>query len=107
MDWNVPGCHIVGLDIGAHSLKAVQLTTSLNDFQITGFMVREHHISTWEDLSQELRSFMHEAQMEADVIVASFPSHRVLFRTTEMPFGQLSKIAATIRLEGEVNNHTV
>ena len=101
MAWNLPDCHIVGLDIGAHSLKAVQLTTSLNDFQITGFMVKEHHISTWEDLSQELRSLMQDAQMEADIIVASFPSHRVLFRTTEMPFGQLSKIEATIRFEAE------
>jgi Tfp pilus assembly PilM family ATPase/Tfp pilus assembly protein PilN len=101
MPWNLPGCHIVGLDIGAHSLKAVQLTTSLHDFQITGFQVREHHISTWQDLSQELRSLMQEAQMDADVIVASFPSHRALFRTTEMPFGQLSKIEATIRFEAE------
>ena len=101
MGWNLPGCHIVGLDIGAHALKAVQLTTSLNEFQITGFMVKEHHISTWADLSEELRSLMQEAQMEADVIVASFPSHRVLFRTTEMPFGQLSKIEATIRFEAE------
>lgn len=101
MAWNLPGCHIVGLDIGAHSLKAVQLTTSLNDFQITGFTVREHHISTWEDLSQDLRSLMQEAQMEADIIVASFPSHRALFRTTEMPFNQVSKIEATIRFEAE------
>jgi Tfp pilus assembly PilM family ATPase/Tfp pilus assembly protein PilN len=97
----LPDCHIVGLDIGAHSLKAVQLTTSLTDFQITGFMVREHHISTWEDLSKELRTLIQDAQMQADVIVASFPSHRVLFRTTEMPFGQLSKIEATIRFEAE------
>ncbi len=101
MAWNLPGCHILGLDIGAHSLKAVQLTTSLNDFQITGFMVREHHISTWHDLSQELRSLTQDAQMEADIIVASFPSHRVLFRTTEMPFNQISKIEATIRFEAE------
>jgi Tfp pilus assembly PilM family ATPase/Tfp pilus assembly protein PilN len=101
MAWNLPGCHIVGLDIGAHSLKAVQFTTSLNDFQITGFVVREHHISTWEDLSQELRSLTQDARMQADVIVASFPSHRVLFRTTEMPFNQLSKIESTIRFEAE------
>jgi Tfp pilus assembly PilM family ATPase/Tfp pilus assembly protein PilN len=101
MAWYLPGCQIVGLDIGAHSLKAVQLTTSLTDFQITGFLVREHHISTWKDLSQELRSLAQDAAGQGDVIVTSFPSHRVLFRNTEMPFGQLNKIESTIRFEAE------
>jgi Tfp pilus assembly PilM family ATPase/Tfp pilus assembly protein PilN len=101
MAWFLPGCQIVGLDIGAHSVKAVQLTTSLTDFKITGFLVREHHISTWKDLSEELRSLVQEAEMQGDVVVTSFPSHRVLFRTTEMPFGQLNKIGSTIRFEAE------
>lgn len=97
----LPGCHIVGLDIGAHSIKAVQLTTSLTDFKITGFMVREHRISTWKDLSEALRSLAQEEGMQGDIFVTSFPSHRVLFRNTEMPFTQPGKIDATIRFEAE------
>jgi Tfp pilus assembly PilM family ATPase/Tfp pilus assembly protein PilN len=101
MAWYVPGCRIVGLDIGAHSLKAVQLTTSLTDVQLTGFLLREHHINTWHDLSQELRSLAQEEAIQGDVFVTSFPSHRVLFRTAEMPFGTVSKIQATVRFEAE------
>ena len=101
MAWYLPGCRIVGLDIGAHALKVVQLTTSLTDFKITGFMVREHHIDTWKDLSEAVRSLAQEAEVQGDVFVTSFPTHRVLFRNTEMPFNQLNKIEATVRFEAE------
>lgn len=101
MSTYLPGCRIVGLDIGAHAIKAVQLTTSLTSFAITGFLVREHRVSTWEELSQQLRSLIQEGVLQGDLFVTSFPSHQVLFRNTEMPFVHLSKIGATIRFEAE------
>jgi Tfp pilus assembly PilM family ATPase len=96
----VPKCRILGVDIGSRAIKAVQLTTSLTDFQITGFMVKEHEVSTWDELSEVLRTLAEEG-MEGDVVVTSFPSHRVILRTTEMPFAQVNKIDATIRFEAE------
>jgi len=97
----VPNCRIIGVDIGSRAIKVVQLTTSLQGYTITGFAIREHTIRTWEDLSAELRALAHEECMQGDVFVTSFPSHRVILRTTEMPFTQLSKIDATIRFEAE------
>jgi Tfp pilus assembly PilM family ATPase/Tfp pilus assembly protein PilN len=97
----IPGCRIVGMDIGSRSIKAVQLTTSLQGFTITGFAQREHQVGTWAELTEELRSLAQDEQVQGDIYVTSFPSHRVLFRNTEMPFSQLDKIDATIRFEAE------
>jgi Tfp pilus assembly PilM family ATPase len=97
----IPGCRIVGVDIGSRAIKAVRLTTSLTGFAITGFAMREHRVSTWEELSEELRSLAQDEAAKGDIYVTSFPSHRALFRNTEMPFSQLDKIEATIRFEAE------
>ena len=97
----IPGCRIVGVDIGSRAIKAVQLTTSLQGYTMTGFALREHQVSTWAELTDELRSLAQDKKVQGDIYVTSFPSHRVLFRTTEMPFGQLDKIEATIRFEAE------
>jgi Tfp pilus assembly PilM family ATPase len=97
----IPGCRIVGVDIGSRTIKAVRITTSLQGYAITGFAMREHKVSTWAELTEELRSLVQDAQVQGDIYVTSFPSHRVLFRNTEMPFSQLDKIDATIRFEAE------
>ncbi|MBW2040056.1 MAG: pilus assembly protein PilM [Deltaproteobacteria bacterium] len=97
----LPGCRIVGLDAGAHSIKAVQLTTSLTNFKITGFLIKERQGSTWEDLAEDLRSITPEGPLQGDVFVTSFPSHKALFRTSELPFSQLDKIEAAIPYEAE------
>jgi type IV pilus assembly protein PilM len=97
----IPGCRIVGIDIGARAIKAFRLTTSLQGYTITGFAMREHKVGTWAELTEELRSLAQDGQAKGDIYCTSFPSHRVLFRTTEMPFSQLDKIDATIRFEAE------
>ncbi len=97
----IPGCRIVGVDIGSKAIKAVRLTTSLQGYTITGFALREHKVGTWAELTEELRALTEEKEVQGDIYVTSFPSHRVLFRTTEMPFNQLDKIDATIRFEAE------
>ncbi|UCC66388.1 MAG: pilus assembly protein PilM [Deltaproteobacteria bacterium] len=97
----IPGCQIVGLDIGSKAIKALQLTTSSNDYKITGFLVKERRGSTWEGLVEDLRSLTGEEVLQSDVLVVSFPSHHVLFRNTDMPFTQLSKIEATVPYEAE------
>ncbi len=97
----IPGCRIVGVDIGSRAIKAVRLTTSLQGYTITGLAMREHKVGTWAELTEVLRDLAQEKQVQGDIYVTSFPSHRVLFRTTEMPFSQLDKIDATIRFEAE------
>ncbi|MCJ7547137.1 MAG: pilus assembly protein PilM [Deltaproteobacteria bacterium] len=97
----IPGCRIVGVDIGSRAIKAVRITTSLQSYTITGFALREHKVGTWAELTEELRSLTQEKEVQGDIYVTSFPSHQVLFRTTEMPFNQLDKIDATIRFEAE------
>lgn len=101
MSFYVPNCRILGVDIGSRAIKVVQLTTTWQGYTITGFAIREHAISTWDDLSAELRALQQKEGIEGDVIVTSFPSHRVILRTTEMPFTQVNKIDATIRFEAE------
>jgi Tfp pilus assembly PilM family ATPase len=89
------------VDIGSRAIKAVRLTTSLQGYTITGFALREHKVGTWAELTEELRALAQEKEVQGDIYVTSFPSHQVLFRTTEMPFSQLDKIEATIRFEAE------
>ena len=97
----LPGCRIVGMDIGSRSIKVVQLTTTLKGYTITGFWRREHLVSTWDELAAELRALCQEHGVQGDIYCTSFPGHRALFRNTEMPFHQLDKIEATIRFEAE------
>jgi Tfp pilus assembly PilM family ATPase len=101
MPFYIPGCRIVGVDIGSRAIKAVRLTTSLQGYTMTGFAIREHKVGTWAELTEELRALAQEKEVQGDIYVTSFPSHQVLFRTTEMPFSQLDKIEATIRFEAE------
>jgi Tfp pilus assembly PilM family ATPase/Tfp pilus assembly protein PilN len=101
MSMYLPGCQIVGVDIGSKAIKALKLTTSFNDFKITGFLIKERRGKSLEELSEDLRALTQEGSLQGDVIVASFPSHQAIFRTTEMPFAQLEKIEATIHYEAE------
>ena len=97
----VPGCQIVGLDVGSSIIKAVQLTTSLTSYTITGFFMKERTGPSPEHLAADLHAIADHEVMQSDIRVISVPSHQVLFRTTELPFTQLGKIAATIRYEAE------
>ena len=54
MSFYVPRCQIIGLDIGSKAIKVLQLTTSLTDFRITGFLVRERRGDSWEELAEDL-----------------------------------------------------
>ncbi len=101
MPFYLPGCKIVGLDIGVHAIKAVQIKSSLKGFAITRFAVRPHRIKTWGDLVEELTALIKQEGIKGDIYVTSLPSHRALFRTTELPFTQLAKIEAAIRFEAE------
>jgi len=82
-------------------IKAVQLTTSINSFRVTGFVFKERKGSSLQDLIVDLSIITRDPALQGDIFVVSFPSHQVLFRNTELPFTQLGRIEATIGYEVE------
>ncbi|NUN16011.1 MAG: pilus assembly protein PilM [Myxococcales bacterium] len=100
---------IVGLDIGAASVKAVYLEATFRNFKVVGAI--ERHIEPrGPDLSSAeresavddvLRRMKQAGELAGDTVVCALPSHRVLTREILFPFSDPKQIDSTIGFELE------
>lgn len=97
---------IIGLDIGADTIKAVQITTWFKGLKVTGFVKKKRgdnqsQTSPVTALSEEIRRMLDEDSLEGDAFVSSIPCNSVAVRNINLPFSNLNKVRQVIKYEVE------
>jgi len=96
---------VVGLDVGATSIKMIRLEASLFRFEFVDFS--EHPLPMnvdlpWEQLvTNVLQVLFSDRGMKADKVVASLPGRNVSARILTLPFSDRKKIDQTLPFEIE------
>jgi len=96
---------VVGLDIGATSIKMIRLEASLFRFEFVDFS--EHPLPVnvdlpWEQLvTNVLQVLFSDRGMKADRVVVSLPGRNVSARILTLPFSDRKKIDQTLPFEIE------
>ena len=94
--------NIVGLDIGSHSLKAVEFRQSLRGFEIVA--LRElARPETDASISELIAHFVTMYHLPTEHIVASIAGNRVSTRRLSFPFRDSKKLAQAIPFELEAD----
>ena len=95
--------NVVGLDLGSHSIKAVEFRQTLRGLEPAQLRV---HPSADDpaDLPELLRHFFREYHLSAEHVVAAVPGDKLSSRRLEFPFRDRKKLAAAVpfEVEGEV-----
>jgi general secretion pathway protein L len=97
--------HVIGLDMGAHSVKATLLRSTWRGFEMVGFFQetidRDESLSEKERMALTLERFFSGKRLKSDVVVASVPGLAVSTRIITIPFTDRKKIARVIPFEVE------
>jgi general secretion pathway protein L len=96
---------IIGLDIGSHSIKAVQLRRTFRGFELIGFqekeIPREGEIAPSDAVAQALTELFGEGRIGGDTVITSIPGHQVSARIIKLPFADRKKMDKIIPFEVE------
>jgi len=96
---------IIGLDIGSHSIKAVQLRRTFRGFELIGFqekeIQRDGEIVPSDAVVQALVELFGEGRIAGDLVVTSIPGHQVSARMIKLPFADRKKMDKVIPFEVE------
>ncbi len=99
---------IIGLDIGSHSIKAVQLRRTFRAFELIGFQEKEiprgGEIAPSDAVVQALTELFAKGRIGGDTVVTSIPGHQVSARMIKLPFADRKKMDKVIPFE--VEGHT-
>ena len=90
---------IVGLDIGTHCIKAIELARDKYDHVITGYaQIEISHEGARQDAIAEL---MREARFRSKRIATSVSGKNVIFRYIQMADTSDDKLIQAVRLEAD------
>jgi general secretion pathway protein L len=95
--------NVVGLDLGSHSIKAVELRQTLRGLEPV--QLRLHPSTSDEaDRAELLRRFFRTHHLPLDQVVTALPGDRLSSRRLDFPFRDRKKLASAVpfEVEGEV-----
>jgi len=96
---------IIGLDIGSHSIKAIQLRRTFRGFELVGFrekkIPREGETAPSDAVAQSLAELFSEGRLSGDTVITSIPGHQVSARIIKLPFSDRKKLDQVISFELE------
>ena len=96
---------IIGLDIGSHSIKAVQLRRTFRGFELIGFhekeIPREGEMAPSDAVVQALTELFGEGRIAGDLLITSIPGHQVSARIIKLPFADRKKMDKVIPFDIE------
>ena len=89
--------HVLGLDVGTHSVKAVELRADLRRLEFIRFeeQVLSREASP-EEVEASVRSFLQERELPIEYLVAALPSASVTQRHLRFPFHGARRVAQAI-----------
>ncbi len=94
--------NIVGLDVGSHSLKAVEFRQSMRGFEIVAMRALARS-DTDTALSELIAHFVTMYRLPTEHVVTALPGNRVSTRRFTFPFRDRKKLAQAIPFELEAD----
>jgi general secretion pathway protein L len=94
--------NILGLDIGSHSLKAVELRQTMRGVEILALHTLPRD-SAETPLSECVRHFLRMHRLSTDHVVCALPGDQLSTRRMSFPFRDRKKLAQAIPFEIEAN----
>jgi len=92
--------NVVGLDIGSHSIKGVELRQTLRGLEPV--QMRTHEMGEGPDaVSESLQHFLRAHPFSKDHVTCTVPGDRVSLRRLEFPFRDQKRLAAAVPFEVE------
>ncbi len=91
---------ILGLDIGSHSVKAVEFRQTLRDLEVVQLQ-RLPLVDPGPTLAVELRDFLQMHDFPSDHVVVALSGDRISTRRLSFPFRDRKKIAPAVPFEVE------
>jgi general secretion pathway protein L len=92
--------NVLGLDLGSHSLKAVEIRQSLRSFEVLALQ-RELRSDGDSGAAEFLRDFIGRHGLSTEHVVAALRGDRISTRRLSFPFADGKKITAAIPFEVE------
>ena len=89
---------VLGLDLGSHTLKAVELRQTLRDVEPVQLRIHPRPAPD-APLAELLQRFVRMHQLPTDRIVASVPGDRLSVRRMEFPFRDRKRLAQAVSEE--------
>jgi general secretion pathway protein L len=95
--------NVVGLDLGSHAIKAVELRQTLRGLEAVQLRVHPRADADAE-LPETLRRFLRLHHLPTDHLICALPGDRLSSRRLDFPFRDRRKLAAAVpfEVEGEV-----
>ena len=97
--------HVIGLDVGAWSIKAALIESTLRGFALVDFA--EHHLPrdpagrlVDENVSGAVRACLREFK-DWDTVCTAFPGKKVMIRELELPFSDDKRIKSILGFQLE------
>jgi len=90
---------ILGLDIGAETIKAVQVTAGLKEYDILS--ARVINVQEYGSTDAALRTLLEDEMYRNNICITSLPVKHFSFRNVTLPFKDRKKIGQTIAFELE------
>ncbi len=95
----------IGLDIGAATVKVVELTSSRRGLRLIDFSCREIERREGEEAkeatSRTIKELFEEKKIKGERIISALPLSSVVVRNITFPFKEAEKIEKTIKFEAE------
>ncbi|MDO8527624.1 MAG: pilus assembly protein PilM [Deltaproteobacteria bacterium] len=96
---------ILGIDIGAYSIKIASLERSFKTFEFVNFYERKIQyneiLKPEESIAVTLQGMFDDFGLTYDQIICGYPGQKTSSRVITLPFGNLKKIDQTIEFELE------
>ncbi|MFN0056900.1 MAG: type IV pilus assembly protein PilM [Planctomycetota bacterium] len=90
---------VVGLDVGSHEVKAVELTDFGDAIKITGFGCAR--IVAGEDLSRTVARLLHDAGINTKRVVSAVSGRSVIVRYITLPLMSEEELKGALRYEAD------
>ena len=95
--------NVLGLDLGAHNIKAVELRQTFRGLEPVQMRVHPRALPD-APLPELLRRFVNMHQLPTDHIIAALPGEKLSVRHMEFPFRDTKRLTAAVPFEVEGEN---
>ena len=92
--------NILGLDLGSHSIKAVEFRQTLRGFEIVALRILPRANSE-TPVGELIRHFIRMHRLSTDHVLCALPSHRLSARRCSFPFRDRKRLSQAVPFEVE------
>ncbi len=94
---------VLGLDLGSHSLKAVELHQTFRGLEPVQFRVQPRNPDGSTSLADEIRQLIEIHQLPTEHVTCALSSDRLSLHRLELPFTDRKRLSQTVPFEVDIS----